>query len=216
MGRTKREFKRKGFNRDFKRLFIIATEGEKTEPAYFESLKKLDNILIPYIYFEVFNRGNSKSSPASVLNQLDSFSKEYNLDDSDELWMLIDRDRWTLKMLKDTAAKCGQKNYSLAVSNPCFEFWLLLHLEDVGEYSEEDKKELFENKKIDGHRNKIELKILEKCDSYNKSNPDFTKFLPNINVAIERAEKLNIDKNERWPNGLGTHVYLLVEKLIKS
>ena len=57
------------------------------------------------------------------------YLQKYN-SDLDEFCILIDRDTQThseLNML-ECIRYCKEKNYSCYIANPCFEFWLLLHL----------------------------------------------------------------------------------------
>ena len=217
MGRERREFKRPSLNRDVNKLFIIATEGQRTEKVYFEGLFYQNPHPKTKIYLEVLSRLNSNSSPRSVLKQLDDFKKEYLLREGDELWMVIDRDRqsWEVSEISEVAALIYQKNYHLALSNPAFEIWLLLHVKDLSEYTEEEKGELFENKR-EGSRTRLEKELIKICGSYKKSNPNLSHFLPHVNIAIERAEALVRNPKERWPNYLGTHVFKLVRKLVKA
>lgn len=37
--------------------------------------------------------------------------------------------------------------------------------------------------------------------------------MPFVDVARERAKKLDTDKKCRWPNGIGTHVYKIIESI---
>ncbi len=85
-----------GFNREIHNLFVIATEGTETEVYYFEELKASELADRGTMYLEVIKRKStesSNSSPSNVLRQLDTFKKEYNLQDGDELWVVIDRDK---------------------------------------------------------------------------------------------------------------------------
>ena len=217
MGRERREFRRPSFNRDVNKLFIIATEGEKTEKVYFKGLFSRNPHPKTEIFLEVLTRLNSNSSPRSVLKQLDDFKKEYLLREGDELWMVIDRDKqsWEVSEISQVAALIYQKRFHFALSNPAFEIWLLLHVKDLSEYTEDEKRELFENRRV-GSRTRLERELIRICGSYNKSNPNLSFFLPYVNTAIERAEALVQNPNERWPNYLGTHVYKLVKKLMSK
>ncbi|WP_422451131.1 MULTISPECIES: RloB domain-containing protein [unclassified Endozoicomonas] len=51
----------------------------------------------------------------------------------DELCLVIDRDQqaWEEKAISEIAKACDQKQYLLALSNPAFDLWLLLHHLDV-------------------------------------------------------------------------------------
>jgi len=76
---------------------------------------------------------------------------EFNFKSPDELWMIIDRDEWT--NIDEISTLCkNEGNFYLALSNPCFEFWVLLHVKDISEYDEEALKAIFENKKIPNSR----------------------------------------------------------------
>jgi len=209
----RRNFKRKSSLRD-SRLIIIAAEGEETEKKYFEGLK--ENYENPRVHVEVLDRLEASSDPAKVLRRLDKFRSDYNLRrDYDELWLVIDVDRWGNQKLSLVSQQCVQKHYRLAVSNPSFEIWLILHVHSLDAYSPEIQAELIANKK-EGKRTRLEQELLALLGSYNKTNPDMNYFAPRVFDAISNAR--NADKNleNRWPNGLGTRVYLLAEEIVPS
>jgi hypothetical protein len=215
MPRERRDFKRPSFVRNVQKLFVIATEGVKTEIKYFEQFKSEDYYNNQSVFIEVLKRLTTDSSPAVVIRQLNNFSKEFNLKDGDELWMVIDRDKqtWRSGQIAEVARLCIQKRYGFALSNPCFELWLLLHIKDINEYTAAVREELLRNLKT-GNRGRIKIELLAICGTYNKSNLNVDDYLPHVNVAIERAEALTQNANERWPDYLGSHVYKLVRKLM--
>jgi hypothetical protein len=61
--------------------------------------------------------------------------------------MVIDVDRWGDKKLSFIARQCKQKEYFLAVSNPCSDLWFLLHKKSLAQYPDETLNEFLENKK---------------------------------------------------------------------
>lgn len=204
MERKKRPLNRISNVRDSK-LYVIATEGELTEKLYFLELSlKYRN---PRVHVEILDRLNSNNSaPNHVLMQLDKFKKEYHLKKDDELWMVIDLDRWHNSLLSDISKQCIQKKYNLAVSNPCFEIWLILHVSDFNDCFASNFEEL--------KSNDFEKELRRLLGSYNKAKPDFSEILPNIEVAINRAKALDIDPDCRLPKTFGSRVYKLVEKII--
>ena len=131
---------------------------------------------------------------------------------------MIDRDKqsWTLEEIVEVAQVCLQKGYYLAVSNPCFELWLLLHIKSLENYSDSVLQAFIENKKVSSNRTRIEKELILLLGSYNKSNLETSSFLPFVKEAIENAKKLDHNPEQRWPNQLGTRVYRLVEKIISS
>lgn len=205
--------RRSGF-RDAK-LIVIASEGTNTEKKYFEDLAS--TYFVPNIHVEVLNRLNSGSDPQTVLLALDKFCVHYRLrSDYDELWLVIDVDQWHKKHLSDVGSLCAQKHYGYAVSNPCFEIWLLLHVKSLNEYQVETLQEFRENKRPDPKhpRTRLELELVNLMGSYNKGNPDTAKFISNVQIAINRARALDKNPEHRWPNDLGTRVYLIAEKIV--
>jgi hypothetical protein len=64
---------------------------------------------------------------------------EGNVDEIDVLWLVIDTDRWGDKQLSEVTSECVSKHFRLAVSNPCFELWLILHYEDSDSISKTAK-----------------------------------------------------------------------------
>jgi hypothetical protein len=215
MPRERRNFKRESFVRNIQRLFVIATEGIKTEIKYFDEFKSEQYFNNQSVFVEILKRLTTDSSPDVVIRELDSFAKEYRLREGDELWMVIDRDKqsWTQKEIARVARLCIQKNYGFALSNPCFEVWLLLHVKDFNSYSKQKQKALFINTKK-ANNSLLEIELRNLCGSYNKSNLAVAHYLPTVANAIVRSEALVQSPNERWPQGFGSHVFKLVKKLL--
>jgi hypothetical protein len=215
MGRERKRLERVSQVRDA-RLFVIATEGEETEKQYFEDLMSKDWYSNPRVIIEVLERSSSASNPKRILKLLDERAKKTGLKFDDELWLVIDRDKqsWTIEEIAQVAQVCLQKGYYLAISNPCFELWLLLHIQSLDEYSDETLQEFLDNKKVSSSRTRLEKELILLLGSYNKSNLDTSQFLPYVKEAIERAKKLDIFSEQRWQNQLGTRIYKLVEKII--
>ncbi len=195
------------------RLIVIAAEGQNTERRYFEDLAEEHSN--SRIHVEVLERLDSASDPVRVLRLLDSFRRKYTLRPNyDELWLVIDVDQWRDRKLSDVASLCNQKRYFMAVSNPCFEIWLLLHHKSLDEYDVETLGEFRLNRKA-GDRTRLESELVRLLGRYNSSNLDTTDFLPYVEIAVERARNCDLNPGHRWPNDLGSRVYLLSEKIIR-
>ncbi|NIM15198.1 MAG: RloB domain-containing protein [Candidatus Aminicenantes bacterium] len=192
-------------------LIIIATEDTKAEPKYFRDVAAYYKN--PKVHVEVLTRPTTASSPEYVISMLDKFKRNYHLSSSDELWMVIDVDRWGEKKLSIIAMQCRQKNYFLAVSNPSSDLWFLLHKKSMDEYSEETQGEFLENKKTN-NRTRLQMELIRVFGKFNKKNLNTMQFIPYVNDAISRARKLDIHPEHRWPIKLGTRMYLLAEKII--
>jgi hypothetical protein len=216
MARKKIPFVRDEHKKDA-RLVIIATEGRKTERIYFEALAQ--EYESTDVHVEIIKRESNNSSPEEVIKSLNEFAKKYELDENDELWMIIDRDyqAWPTQSISHVAQLCWQKKgYNLALSNPAFEIWLLLHIKDIAEYSEEEKKELWENRKETRDKTKLKKELSILLGGFNESKYDPQVFIKHVKTAIERAKKLDYNPSSRWQDYLGTRVYKLTRIIISK
>ena len=105
-------------------VILIVCEGKKTEPIYFNELKKAFRLSNANI--KVCGRG---SDPLSVVDfAIETYRKEPEFD---RVYCVFDRDRHTtfpaaLDKVRRTRLGRGNKIFAIP-SVPCFEFWLLLH-----------------------------------------------------------------------------------------
>lgn len=197
------------------RLVVIASEGRCTESIYFTAVK--DKLRAPNVHVEILNRNSNDSSPESVHSQIVEFMQEYNIEDDDELWLVIDRDRWHEKMLSQVAQLCSQNPHlHFCMSNPCFELWLLLHLEDIRQYDEETMERLKANRKGRSGVTWLKKRMRDLMGSYSESNYDAFKLLPSVGHAMEIARNLDVNSSDRWPQTVGTRVYKLMESIISK
>lgn len=115
--------------------------------------------------------------------------------ENDVFGIVIDRDagNHSPENMARIFDECDEKGYRCFLTNPRFEFWLLLHIADVkSEYPDELEKMLdFNDETVDKH-------LLEKTGGGKKiQRKTFdTYFLPNIDTAIERANGLCTSRNE--------------------
>ena len=60
------------------------------------------------------------------------YPSDRGLRKSDEAWLVVDRDEWSEKDLAVLSAWSQEsENYEIALSNPKFGYWLLLHFENA-------------------------------------------------------------------------------------
>lgn len=115
--------------------------------------------------------------------------------ENDVFGIVIDRDagNHSPENMARIFDECDEKGYRCFLTNPRFEFWLMLHVADVkSEYPDELEKMLdFNDETVDKH-------LLEKTGGGKKiQRKTFdTYFLPNIDTAIERANGLCTSRNE--------------------
>jgi hypothetical protein len=113
-------------NRRYKRRVIIATEGTVSEPRYFDLLQgETTTVQVACV------KKNHQSLPAHVLACMQQHLSRNPLDRGDEAWLVVDKDQWSDEQLQELHCWTTKKDtYHFALSNPKFEYWLLLHFED--------------------------------------------------------------------------------------
>lgn len=178
------------------RIFVIAVEGEKTEAQYFSLFESAR------VHIEILPAGpDGLSAPKHVLERLVKFEEEYDLGLEDERWLVTDVDRQRGQFLDEVTQVARESGYHLAVSNPCFELWLLLHFQEA-DAADTDCKAIIE--RLGRHVN-----------GYNKAKIKLDYFTPDrIHNAVVRARVLEGERVSRWPNFPGTHVFKVAEKLL--
>jgi hypothetical protein len=189
------------------RIFVIATEGTDTEPAYFRGLQEREIIDRSRVRIEVIAtpREDGTSAPRHVLRRLDAFAARYRLlDGLDELWLVVDVDRWPAPQLSEVAQEATQKGFGLAVSNPCFELWLLLHVAEAPAAI--------------GTCGDCEAEIRRVVGAYSKTRLDLGVFAVRaaVEAAIARARALDVDESSRWPHATGSQVHRLATRLLEG
>jgi len=135
----------------------------------------------------------------------------------DKICLIVDRDKNSFvanpknnqfKYVMDT---CKQKNFGFYLTNPCFEFWLLLHFEEVFGL---DRDKLIENKKETSKRTYSEIELRKIFPKYKKASYDAHVLVKSIDKAIEN-EKRFCDDIEQLECNIGSNLGLLIEEMRK-
>ncbi len=199
------------------RAIIISCEGKNTEPQYFKIIKdKFSDHMSALLEIKIVPR-DTKSAPKYVLSDLQGFIEEkYDCKKGhDQMWLVLDREKTQdrKQAILDILPECKEKYYNIALTNPAFEFWLLLHVVNIQNYNEND---LFQNIKINNSKRFLEKQLSDELGGYNKSNLN-----PNIVTEenIKRAlkqEQLFENDLENIIDNLGSNVGDLVKEILPS
>lgn len=120
-------------NLPYRKYFLLATEGSITEPEYFDQFRQFHSI--------AYARRSGGNSPAKLLSALRECMDKSSLRSGDQVWLVLDRDEWDEEDLNTCSEWVANQSTNskikvgLALSNPKFEFWLLLHFEDGDGYT---------------------------------------------------------------------------------
>jgi len=192
----RRSFQRPVGKRRYRKLVVIAMEGSKTEPQYFSLFNNRGSIIKPLCL-----KACHDSAPPHVLKRMKSYLKDAGLKLTDEAWLVVDRDNWTEEQLDQLYQWSEQQdNYGFALSNPRFEYWLLLHFEDGRGV---------------GSARECSERLLRHIPNYHKAiNPRvFTQ--TRVDDAVARASQRDNPPCDDWPGELAkTTIYRLVRVLL--
>lgn len=145
----------------------------------------------------------------TVLKNIENKQITYS-EDIDKMCLIVDRDKKSFKEEQYNYVKeeCKKKNFKLYVTNPCFEFWLLLHFDEVHLIN---KEELLENKRASSKVRFVESE-LKKYFPYNKNKYNAELLIEKIDLAIENEKKF-CENIEELKDKLGSNIGLLIKEL---
>lgn len=216
MARGKIE-KRGQKHRKVKPVILIVTEGSQTEPRYFEHYRtRQTNIDIRVV-------GSRTSAGETDYISLIRKAIEYqnknqlSVSNGDSVWVVADGDvnynnpdpvTSKDKQLSKARKMAESKDIQVAISNPCFELWYLLHFQYTTKFLKDYPA--------------IRSMLANYLPDYEKSGDVYTLLSDHTDAAIQKAKRLeqyHQQNGDSTPFGLHTNpftdVYHLVESLIK-
>ncbi len=180
------------------RLFIIATEGEKSEPAYFEALDRLGIVDADRFLLVILRSTEGNSAPTHVVDRLSQEASKHQLMPLDEKWVVVDTDRWQTNLV-EASQLATQRGIQLAVSNPCWEVWLLQHLDAPPV-------------PLPTACNECERSLRVLLGGYSKQDAP-AGLITSESVARATGRCRRISAVDRWPQSPGSHVGELLAAL---
>lgn len=191
----KRKFNRPVAIREYRKVFTIFLEGEKTEDCYFTALKGMNqavNIII--------KKGDKKTEPTQVLNRAKKYIKQNGLSKNEQVWLVIDVDGRPENSFRECFEwEKNNAKHNLAISNPKFEYWLLMHFE-----SGNDVK----------NANDCTNKLLKYIPNYEKNNIG-TKEITKENCATAADNGKRKHETMEILQGNCSTVYKLVKDILE-
>lgn len=201
MGRGYR-FRKEGTRKPRTKIIIVC-EGKETEINYFNGFKTRNSgvDIIPL-------HGKCTDPKNIVLFAEEGMKFKWSVDliEGDSIWCVFDVDENKSHTIKDTYNYAKARNIKIALSNPSFELWFLLHYKDI--FSPITRQEVIR-----------ELKTF--IPDYDKTKKVNDLLFIKLNNAIARSKKLNLkhikDQNELFSteSNPSSQVFELIEFIQK-
>tara|TARA_R110002096_G_C14605102_1_gene722996 strand:- start:137 stop:868 length:732 start_codon:yes stop_codon:yes gene_type:complete len=185
---AREEHKRKRNTKSKRKYFLIVCEGEKTEPNYFESLKKdLPKGVLTSCRIDIEGTGrNTLSLVKESIKMKDRLENETSLS-IDKIWVVFDRDSFESDNFNEAINLCKNSSPEIgcAWTNEAFELWYLLHFHF---YNTAINREMYQ-KLIEGN---LKQKIGEdyKYQKNSEKMYDLLRENGSLELAIKFATKL--------------------------
>jgi len=180
-------------------LVVIASEDRYAVRQYFDFFESTR------IQFRVLETPDGKSAPEHVLERISEYLKNFAIGEGDTFWIVCDCDHWVepnhIQNLTHVLRECRKKRVKVALSNPCFDLWLLLHFAEFPTESMLTCKEIADRLRTAAGR-------YDKTRVYN---------LPIDNEKVSHAVKRASDKHpslEEIPKEIQTAVHLIIRSLV--
>ena len=171
--------------KDLRPLHLFICEDSKSSKFYMEGLGKAYNINI---------RAESSygTSPENVLRSAKEKISMFQDEGTATVYCLFDKDDCNDNKFKQVIADCKAIGIVPAVSVPCYEYWLLLHLKQTNKPFADSQEccEAFRAEYNSIFRTDYSIKQL-------KSRKEiFEDLKDKLNTAIKSAENLKLKENE--------------------
>jgi len=188
-----------------RRYFLIVSEGERTEPNYFNNFKTF----LPKHLIETINVHGEGDNTVNIVRKAislrDEREKNVLLPDYNEVWAVYDKDDFPANSFNTAVRLAVQNNIESGHSNQSFELWYVLHFQ------------FLQNALHRSDYVTILSRILK--FKYEKNDLNVVKFLfqhGKVRQAIEWARELEENSSGATPANAcpTTRVYVLVERLL--
>ena len=176
---------------------LIVCEGAKTEPNYLHGFRRAKR-LSPKL-LEIVPGSQCGSNPKNIVEDARArkrAGKRENLP-YDEIWCVFDRDEH--ERFAEALRQADANHMRVALSNPCFELWFLLHYK-------------YHSAPIERRGAIRELK--QYLPTYSKSAHTYEELLDKQQMAVANAERLR-KHHEHTPNERRANPSTNVHELVR-
>jgi RloB-like protein len=157
---------------------VVFCEGQRTEPEYLDALKRQPSVRDVAAVDLRVETGQGGSVPRTLVAMATDACRRAIDEEAeiDEFWCVFDVE-WPRNHpgLEEAVNYARANGIMLAVSNPCFELWLILHFQDHGAW--------LDNNQV--------RRLRRQLDGSSDKGLDAAKYMPFTADAARRAAELD-------------------------
>lgn len=164
--------------RPVKKTVVVFCEGTKTEPKYIEALKNepaVRDIASVDIRLEATSGGEV---PLTLVRRAAELRAKAGVENAeiDEIWCIFDVE-WPTNHphLREAIQLARDKRIQLAISNPCFELWLILHFRNCEAWLDNNQAR----------------RARRECDGQTEKGLDPALYMSRLDLAVRNAAALD-------------------------
>jgi len=192
--------------KNIKSKYYLFFEGVNTEPQYFEGIREYSQKLELNTLIEIIpvRRSRTNSGRCNISTIISDIENKKQIKDNEDRLILTDVDYICIIFDRDNlpeeqiirAIKYSKenKNHLLFFTNPCFEFWLLLHTEDVYKLGINEQRNIFNNATVT-QTYKYIGSLLKVKKMIKRKKINFNNYIDFINQAVENEKPFNKEIN---------------------
>lgn len=170
-----------------------------------------DFIAVSNKIFEYLNKETEFCNLMQDIGEIVNYGNFTYVEGLDKICFIVDRDKgsFTSEQYDYVVEQCKNKKFGLFLTNPCFEFWLLLHFSDVMAL---DRKKLLENCQVTSKHKYTEHELRKRIPRFKKSKYNAICLVKNIDTAIMN-EKAFSEDIEALKLKVGSNIGLLIQEM---
>lgn len=195
--------------RDLERLFNKLVENLKVSelPEITNQLEKL-----AHNFPDIFSTEDSIQSQLFSCLTLTEFDSTF-----DKIFIILDRDchSFTKEQFNQVLETSRANNINLGITNPCFEFFLLLHFDDIDRIdTDKIKSNIKEGTKTYVEKLLNEFLLKETGESFKKNKYNTEFFVAKTEVALKNSTKFETI-NDSLEDSIGSSVIRIINEIVE-
>jgi hypothetical protein len=184
--RTPKDYRRRPPTREPESAILVVTEGEKTEPKYVDALRRrlhLATTEVVVCHADGTDPGRIVDCAISMREERQGKARRGDGFEYGDVWTVFDSEqRVGTPALTNALRRADDHGIRVALSSPCFEYWLVLHFEYTTAYMCTFRE--------------VEGRLKQHVHCYDKASPPVDVLIPRVGQAVTHAAMCRVEQDK--------------------